>query len=69
MSGSSAAAQALERHPADALRLYLLQTHYRSPLEFSEEGLAETEAAIVRMYETLHREPTPTSPAGATMEA
>jgi cysteinyl-tRNA synthetase len=47
--------QALEQHPADALRLYLLQTHYRSPLEFAEEGIVEAQASIVRMYETLQR--------------
>ena len=46
---------ALERHPADALRLYLLQTHYRSPLEFAEDGIVEAEASIARMYETLQR--------------
>jgi cysteinyl-tRNA synthetase len=47
--------QALEQHPADALRLYLLQTHYRSPLEFAEDGIGEAQAGIVRMYETLQR--------------
>jgi len=47
--------QALEQHPADAIRLYLLQTHYRSPLEFAEEGIGEAQASIVRMYETLQR--------------
>jgi cysteinyl-tRNA synthetase len=47
--------EALTRHPADALRLYLLQTHYRSPLEFAEDGIGEAEAGVVRMYETLQR--------------
>jgi len=47
--------QALETYPADAIRLYLLQTHYRSPLEFAEEGIGEAQAGIVRMYETLQR--------------
>jgi cysteinyl-tRNA synthetase len=47
--------EALARHPADALRLYLLQTHYRSPLEFAEDGIGEAEAGVVRMYETLQR--------------
>ncbi len=28
-----------ERHDPEALRLYLLQTHYRNPVEFSEEGV------------------------------
>jgi cysteinyl-tRNA synthetase len=30
----------LARHDPEALRLYLLQTHYRNPVEFSEEGVA-----------------------------
>jgi cysteinyl-tRNA synthetase len=47
--------QALQEHTADALRLYLLQTHYRSPLEFTEDGVAEAQAGVVRMYETLKR--------------
>jgi cysteinyl-tRNA synthetase len=47
--------QALEQHPADAVRLYLLQTHYRSPLEFAEDGIAEAQTGILRMYETLQR--------------
>jgi cysteinyl-tRNA synthetase len=46
---------ALESHTADALRLYLLQTHYRSPLEFGEDGIVEAQGGIARMYETLQR--------------
>jgi cysteinyl-tRNA synthetase len=30
----------LKRHDPEALRLYLLQAHYRNPVEFSEEGVA-----------------------------
>ncbi len=46
---------ALAEHPADALRLFLLQTHYRSPLDYTSEGVGEATAAVVRMYETLAR--------------
>jgi cysteinyl-tRNA synthetase len=38
----------LERHEADALRLYLLQTHYRNPVEFSEERIVEAARALGR---------------------
>ena len=31
----------LDRYPAKALRFYVLSTHYRSPLEFSDERLEE----------------------------
>ncbi|MCI8452614.1 MAG: cysteine--tRNA ligase [Eggerthellaceae bacterium] len=32
-----------------ALRMLMLQTHYRSPLDFSEERLAEADAALTRI--------------------
>ena len=46
---------ALERFPREALRLMLVQTHYRSPLEFTMDGVAEAERVLVRMYESLSR--------------
>ena len=46
---------ALEKFPREALRLMLLQTHYRSPLEFTMDGVAEAEKVLLRMYETLAR--------------
>ena len=39
----------------EGLRLHLLQTHYRSPLDFSAEGIAESTRGLVRAYETLAR--------------
>jgi cysteinyl-tRNA synthetase len=39
----------LERYPAAAVRLLMLQTHYRSPLDFSTERLDEA----VRAYDRL----------------
>jgi cysteinyl-tRNA synthetase len=47
--------EALARHPAEALRFLLLQTHYRSPLDFSEDAVVEAQRGLVRMYETLAR--------------
>jgi cysteinyl-tRNA synthetase len=40
---------------AEGLRLHLLQTHYRSPLDFTAEGIAESTRALVRIYEGLQR--------------
>ena len=34
---------------AEAVRLYLLTTHYRSPIEYSEERLRESEIAFARL--------------------
>jgi cysteinyl-tRNA synthetase len=35
-------------HP-EAVRLYLLSTHYRSPIEYSEDRLRESETALARL--------------------
>ncbi|MBI2524417.1 MAG: cysteine--tRNA ligase [Candidatus Rokubacteria bacterium] len=37
------------RHDAEAMRLYLLGTHYRHPLEFSDERIAEAARAVERL--------------------
>jgi cysteinyl-tRNA synthetase len=42
------------RFPADVVRFYLLSTHYRSEIEFSEERLQEAGVAIER-FENLFR--------------
>jgi cysteinyl-tRNA synthetase len=39
-------------HP-EVLRFFVLQSHYRSPLDYSEEGLKEARLAMNRLYETL----------------
>jgi cysteinyl-tRNA synthetase len=38
-----------------ALRHYFLSSHYRSPMDFSQEGLDEAGKATDRIYETLER--------------
>ena len=47
--------EVLERFDPAALRLYMLTTHYRNPIEFSEEALAEAQRAVGRVYETVGR--------------
>ncbi len=42
-----------EFHP-EALRLFLLSKHYRSPLDYSPEALKETETALWRGYRALY---------------
>ncbi|MFN4261721.1 MAG: cysteine--tRNA ligase [Gemmataceae bacterium] len=43
--------EVLKRHSPDALRLLLLSSHYRSPIEYSEERLNE----LQRSLESFHR--------------
>ncbi len=39
----------VKRHDPEALRLYLLGTHYRHPLEFSDERIQEAARALARL--------------------
>lgn len=41
-----------EYHP-EVLRLFLLSTHYRNPIDFSRRGLEEAREAMNRLYRTL----------------
>jgi cysteinyl-tRNA synthetase len=41
--------EALERYSADGIRLFILSSHYRSPLTYSEEGLAAAERGVERL--------------------
>ncbi len=43
------------RHDPEVVRYYLLSTHYRSPIEFSEERLAEAGIAYQRLRLPLER--------------
>jgi cysteinyl-tRNA synthetase len=40
----------VRRHPADAIRLALLGTHYRNPLDFAESRLEEAARALERFH-------------------
>ncbi|MGB8647331.1 MAG: cysteine--tRNA ligase [Anaerolineae bacterium] len=40
---------ALSRHSADAIRAFILNTHYRSPLAWTEEGVEGTERGLDRL--------------------
>ena len=44
--------EVLEKHSAAALRLLMLQTHYRSPLDFSFERLEGAESSLARIAGT-----------------
>ncbi len=54
----------LDRYDAASLRHYILASHYRSPLDFSEQGLVEAEKGMDRIYDTVDRLNQLTSPNG-----
>lgn len=46
---------ALKKTTSEVLRFVLLSTHYRMPLDFSEQKVEEADKALTRIYETLAR--------------
>ena len=62
--------QVLNDHRPTAVRLVYLRTHYRKPLDFSESGLADAEAAIDRLWGFRRRTEGPVEDAAdaATLE-
>ena len=46
--------EVLDAHSGAALRLLMLQTHYRSPLDFSWERLEGAESSLTRIAGTVH---------------
>jgi cysteinyl-tRNA synthetase len=46
-------AQVLEKFDAQTLRYYLIATHYRSPINFSDASLKEAEVRVRYFYDTL----------------
>ncbi|MCS7206883.1 MAG: cysteine--tRNA ligase [Dehalococcoidia bacterium] len=51
--------EALARFSPDALRMFFLSSHYRSPLTWSEEGVASSERAVERLRAALREGPGP----------
>ena len=47
--------EALAGFPAEAIRLYYLQNHYRSPLPWGEEALPDALAMLARLYEAKEK--------------
>jgi cysteinyl-tRNA synthetase len=47
--------EVLGRFPAEVVRFFLTNCHYRSPLDFSDAALAEAETALLRLYTCLAR--------------
>jgi len=48
--------EALEKHSPDAIRIFILNSHYRSPLTYSEEGLEAAERGTERLRNTATSE-------------
>ncbi len=47
----------LEQYSADAIRIFVLQTHYRNPIDFSPESLAAVKAGLSRLIRAANLSP------------
>ncbi len=45
--------EVLAMYPAEAVRYFILSSHYRSPLNYSEDQLEQAKAALTRFYTSL----------------
>jgi cysteinyl-tRNA synthetase len=45
--------EVLDRYDSEVLRFFLLSAHYRSPIDFSDQNLADAEAGLDRIYSSL----------------
>ncbi len=54
---------ALEEYSADALRLFVLTSHYRGPLTYSSEGIEAAERGVARIRAAVTPRPTATASA------
>jgi cysteinyl-tRNA synthetase len=46
--------EVLEKYSPDAVRLWVLSSHYRSPITYSDENLSATERGIERLVRAVH---------------
>ena len=59
--------QILEQYNPDAIRLFLLSSHYRSPITYTDDGIASAERALERLTNALRA--APSDAANASMDA
>jgi len=60
--------EALEKYSPDAIRIFVVSSHYRSPLTYSEEALEAAENARERLVRVISRDD-PTGGAGKALDA
>lgn len=42
--------EVLKKHPAEVVRYFIVASHYRSPIDYSEDSLKEATASLTRLY-------------------
>lgn len=54
-------ADVLKEHHPEVIRYFLLSSHYRSPLNYSEENLLNAKKALIRLYQAVKDVPPQTA--------
>jgi cysteinyl-tRNA synthetase len=54
-TGASPFSELIDRHSPETIRFFLLSTHYRSPIQYSEELLEETATSLEAFYRFFKR--------------
>lgn len=49
--------EVINRYGAEAVRYFIISSHYRSPIDFTEKAMGDSIAALDRFYETAKRLP------------
>ncbi len=49
--------EVLEKYPAEVVRYFLISSHYRSQVDYSEDSLSEAKASLDRFYHALRGAP------------
>jgi cysteinyl-tRNA synthetase len=52
----------LKRYDPEAVRFFLLRSHYRSPLNYTDANLEEAKQSLTRLYTALHEHPAAPAP-------
>jgi cysteinyl-tRNA synthetase len=60
--------EALKKYSADALRIFVLSSHYRSPLTYSEEVMEAAKGGVERLLRVISRDD-PTGGKGEALDA
>ena len=48
--GNSSPREVLDRYEPEAVRFFILSSHYRSPLNYSDQHLDQARSALARLY-------------------
>ena len=60
--------EVLQRYQPEVVRLFILSSHYRGPLDYSDDNLDQAKAALTRLYTALRGLPVVNAPVDASWQ-